>query len=634
MSLPVDYDVIAWDGHSMGARDADYYALFTAGDGSWAVAASTRFTERRNTTPDLDSGSLNAWTLPPLHIVPHNGATVDRDTFRRNVRTWFSRAGNRSGLRYLHMYLHDGDYPRRVRIGCVVTSIEMVGGNATHFIVSLTAPGVFEDAEAATATNPTRLSNLGTEPTHPIVTLTTDTHKTLIPCTVTGINAVSYPVRFPINDSAAGSTNVYTLVSGLSRENKVINPGTGSAAVWTLVDIASDATTDVAIVYGSGLVNDLCGGLDDGGIDFAASTNGTIQWDDLRVTDKPGRPLSWQLGRTGSTGGVSNGSYQLTSEAAGSITFTRYTDSSAQPSDADSMVVIAPGGIATLSGVDRTTVNHAAPSAAVATVTPGGGGANEVQRVTLLHASGGSFPLEFNGRTTDQIAHNATTGMVKDALEALSTIGAGQVSVTGGPLPDTPLLVEFIGTLANTNVVAMTTDSAALLGDGARSYARGWVAGYAKPVNPWATQGDATVSGASLITFGAGAQRVALGIEYITATPQTEASLTLERSLGQWTATIDTPPTVMAGSAVNLDYYDGTLQVGDAEAIAFDGFMVQDGDLVIDCAAHTLTYGTAVPPLGLFDPDPDVWLALEPGNQTVTNTAAGTAVWQYRSGWF
>jgi hypothetical protein len=47
--------------------------------------------------------------------------------------------------------------------------------------------------------------------------------------------------------------------------------------------------------------------------------------------------------------------------------------------------------------------------------------------------TGGTWPLSFNGQTAGGIAYNAATSAVKTALEGLSTIGAGNVDVTGTP---------------------------------------------------------------------------------------------------------------------------------------------------------------------------------------------------------
>jgi hypothetical protein len=97
----------------------------------------------------------------------------------------------------------------------------------------------------------------------------------------------------------------------------------------------------------------------------------------------------------------------------------------------------------------------------VGTINP----VNEVQTVAFSGTvTGGTFTLTFAGQTTAGIAYNATAAAVQSALEALSTIGAGNVSVTGGPGPGTPYAVAFVGALAGTDVAQMTASGAALTG--------------------------------------------------------------------------------------------------------------------------------------------------------------------------
>lgn len=92
------------------------------------------------------------------------------------------------------------------------------------------------------------------------------------------------------------------------------------------------------------------------------------------------------------------------------------------------------------------------------------GGANESQRVQIITGTPttGNFTLSYAGQTTGNIAWNASAATVDAALEALSNIDAGDVTCTGGPLPGTPIDVEFTGLLAATNVVAMTAADVSL----------------------------------------------------------------------------------------------------------------------------------------------------------------------------
>jgi hypothetical protein len=111
--------------------------------------------------------------------------------------------------------------------------------------------------------------------------------------------------------------------------------------------------------------------------------------------------------------------------------------------------------------VDGTSLTPLA-TATVATTTPGDGTHNEVQSVTIAGANGGTFTLTFSGQTTAAIAWNASAATVQSALEALSNVGAGQVSCTGGPLNTAAVSVEFTGTLALTNVAQMTSTATGL----------------------------------------------------------------------------------------------------------------------------------------------------------------------------
>lgn len=86
---------------------------------------------------------------------------------------------------------------------------------------------------------------------------------------------------------------------------------------------------------------------------------------------------------------------------------------------------------------------------------------NETQTITLT-ATGGTFTLRFRGQVTGNVAYNASAATVQTALEALSTIGAGNVSVTGSA--GGPWAVEFIGDLAEQNVPLLLGNGANLTG--------------------------------------------------------------------------------------------------------------------------------------------------------------------------
>jgi hypothetical protein len=88
---------------------------------------------------------------------------------------------------------------------------------------------------------------------------------------------------------------------------------------------------------------------------------------------------------------------------------------------------------------------------------------NEEQEVTVS-AEGGTFKLSFEGQETAAIAYNALEFEVQEALEALSTIGAFNVHVTG-EIPGS-LTVEFQEALAGANLEELACDGTALTGTG------------------------------------------------------------------------------------------------------------------------------------------------------------------------
>lgn len=92
-------------------------------------------------------------------------------------------------------------------------------------------------------------------------------------------------------------------------------------------------------------------------------------------------------------------------------------------------------------------------------------GTNEQQTVTITGTpTGGTFTLTFRGQTTAAIAYNASAANVVTALEALSGIGTGGVTATGGALPGTPVVVTFKTINAGINVPQMTADGSGLTG--------------------------------------------------------------------------------------------------------------------------------------------------------------------------
>lgn len=91
------------------------------------------------------------------------------------------------------------------------------------------------------------------------------------------------------------------------------------------------------------------------------------------------------------------------------------------------------------------------------------GDVSEVQTVTITGGpTGGTFTLTYSGQTTAGIAFNANAAAVQAALEALSNLAPGDVTVSGGPGPATPYVVTFRAGMGN--VAQMTASGAGLTG--------------------------------------------------------------------------------------------------------------------------------------------------------------------------
>jgi len=72
------------------------------------------------------------------------------------------------------------------------------------------------------------------------------------------------------------------------------------------------------------------------------------------------------------------------------------------------------------------------------------GGTAEAQTITVTGTpTGGTYNLTYDGDTTAAIPYNATATQVANALAALDTLDAGDIAVTGGPHPGTPIVVTF-----------------------------------------------------------------------------------------------------------------------------------------------------------------------------------------------
>ena len=120
-------------------------------------------------------------------------------------------------------------------------------------------------------------------------------------------------------------------------------------------------------------------------------------------------------------------------------------------------MVLRPAGSRATIMVAAGTADNSATTELAAGDAPEIGARNEVQEISSTQTSG-TFTLGYGGQVTAAIDFDATAAEIQTALEALSTINVGEISVTGSSIDVAPVEVEFIGALAETNVTLIAAD--------------------------------------------------------------------------------------------------------------------------------------------------------------------------------
>jgi len=151
---------------------------------------------------------------------------------------------------------------------------------------------------------------------------------------------------------------------------------------------------------------------------------------------------------------------------AGTFTVTR----SGMPSASPLTVSYTVAGTA-VAGADYTPLSGsvtipANSSTATITVAPLDDGAIYPYRQSIVvpPAQGGTYTLTLGPDTTSPLAYNANAAAVQTALAALANVGAGNVQVNGSGTAIDPLMVTFLGPLANATLPQLAADGTNLIG--------------------------------------------------------------------------------------------------------------------------------------------------------------------------
>jgi flagellar hook-associated protein 2 len=164
---------------------------------------------------------------------------------------------------------------------------------------------------------------------------------------------------------------------------------------------------------------------------------------------------------------LENGKIILTDKAPGASDLSislNYSDSNASSTfTLPTMAVLTEGGIATANLTGFTASDFTQTQAAQNSLIrvdgyPSTSAVAEVQTMERSPSpNDGTYTLTYEGQTTAAIAYNASTSEIQAALEALSTIGAGSITVGGGTegLADGAVTFTFSTTLGNVSMISV-----------------------------------------------------------------------------------------------------------------------------------------------------------------------------------
>ncbi len=226
------------------------------------------------------------------------------------------------------------------------------------------------------------------------------------------------------------------------------------------------------------------------------------------------------------------------------------------------------------------------PDGGVITTVTDGSKQNEKQQVALVGGPlGGTFTLTFEGATTAGIAYDANNAAVVTALEGLANIGVGDVAVTGGPLPNTAIVVEFQGALAQTDRQQMTGSGTSLTGASVNvSVTQEAIAGVNEKQQ--IELGSGTIGGTFTLTYS-GQTTAAIAWNASAATVDTELEALSNIGVGDVTCSGGALP----GTAITVEF---TGALAKTNVVTMTG----NGDSLTTAGSQNLVISQSVTPTG------------------------------------
>ncbi len=186
----------------------------------------------------------------------------------------------------------------------------------------------------------------------------------------------------------------------------------------------------------------------------SATTNGTLLYDGSTATYTRGLTVN-----AGGGGILTSQSSTTLTIATGGIASNGTLFVNGGGTTAISSVISGNGGLSENGGTGTVSLSAANTFSGGTTLASGTlimASTNAVQTITFGGTvTGGTYTLTFNGQTTSAITYNANAATIQAALAALSTIGAGNVAVSGTG----PFNVTFQNALGGQSLPTMTAQS-------------------------------------------------------------------------------------------------------------------------------------------------------------------------------
>ena len=234
----------------------------------------------------------------------------------------------------------------------------------------------------------------------------------------------------------------------------VVASGPGDSGIGYEVCVADDGDICQAGTPGSGVGQ------------FGASANGELAPESIAVTPPDGNPSTGSVFIADAFNRRVN-TYNLDGTSPGSIgSAAQFEPSHPQAIAVDSRgILYAANQISGGFGVGEADSNilrydSAGANGGVGFLPPLLAPLNETQRMHR-NATAGQFRLTFDGHTTGDLLHNATAAQVDTALEALPSVGAGNVVVSNCFCPEAFYIIRFGGSLAGTDVPQLAVSDGA-----------------------------------------------------------------------------------------------------------------------------------------------------------------------------